>query len=204
MSNKFGLFIPNLFRISDTKKSNICDSIPVFPMLPTSSLSDKIHIAVFFTFSKFIIAANDVYAHTLSSCPYAATILSSNPNDLALKAGTNSNSALNKSDSVIPYFRFNKCNIFNFTFSLTLHCFLLFSPSSLLQHENGMLPIRSFKSSPSTPFFSFFSIWSCAKCGSKSVIVNIGSVSFSPISISIFSPFVLTITPCILNGIVVH
>ena len=45
---------------------------------------------------------------------------------------------------------------------------------------------------------------SCAKCGSKSVIVNIGSSSFSPIVISIFSPFVFAITPCIASGIVVH
>ena len=69
LSNKFGLFTPNLFNISEIKKSNICDSIPVFPILPISSLSDKIHTAVFLTFSNSIIAWSEVYAQTLSSWP---------------------------------------------------------------------------------------------------------------------------------------
>ena len=47
LSNKFGLLTPNLFNISDINVSNTCDSIPVFPILPTSSLSDNIHTAVF-------------------------------------------------------------------------------------------------------------------------------------------------------------
>ena len=192
MSNKFGLFIFNLFNISEIKKSNICDSIPVFPILPISSLSDKIQTAVFFTFSNVIIAAKDEYAQTLSSWPYAATILESNPKLLALNAGITSISELDKSASVIPYFWFNIFKIFNLTFSL----------ASLSSY--GILPINTLKSSPSIPFFSFFSICSWAKCGNKSVIVNIGSFSSSPIFTVIFSPFVFTITPCKLSGIVVH
>ena len=97
-------------------------------------------------------------------------------------AGTNSISELKKSTSVIPYFSFNMFNIFNLTFSDTSASY-------------GMLPINRFRSSPDTPSFSFFSICSCAKCGSKSVIVNIGSSSLSPIFILIFSPLDFTITP---------
>ena len=174
------------------KKSNIWDSIPVFPILPISSLSDKIHTAVFLTSSNDIIAANDVYAHTLSSWPYAATILESNPKLLALNSGIISNSELCKSASIIPYFWFNIFKIFNFTFSFAFSSWY------------GILPTNRFNASPSIPFFNFFSIWSCAKCGNKSVIVNIGSFSSSPIFTVIFSPFGFTITPCILSGIVVH
>ena len=192
LSKRFGLFCPNLFNISEMKKSNMCDSIPVFPMLPISSLSVNIHTAVVFTFPSSIIAAKLVYAHTLSSCPYAATMLSSNPRLRALNCGTNSNSELVKSISFIPYFLFNIFNMFNFT------CSALF-PSAY-----GILPTNNVSDSPSTPLFNFFSICSTAKCGKRSVIVNIGSLSSSPIIISTFSPFGFTTTPCILSGIVVH
>ena len=118
-SNKFGLLQFNLFSISEINVSNTCDSIPVFPILPISSLSDIIQTAVLFVLSISISAVKDVYTHILSSCPYAATKLLSNPILFALKAGTNSISELKKSTSVIPYFSFNIFNIFNFTFSLT-------------------------------------------------------------------------------------
>ena len=163
--------------------SNTCDSIPVFPILPISSLSAIMHTAVLFGTS-FIStkAVNSAYTQILSSCPYPATILSSKPILLHFIAGTSSNSELKKSSSVIPYFLFNMSKTFNLTASGT-------------SAEYGILPINKFKSSPSIPFFNFFSIWSCAKCGNKSVIVNIGSSSFSPIFISIFSPLFFTITP---------
>ena len=109
-------------------------------------------------------------------------MLLSNPILLQGIAGTNSNSELVKSTSVIPYFSFKIFKIFSLT-------------ASVISLSYGMLPTSKFKSSPSIPFFNFFSIWSWAKCGNKSVIVNIGSVSSSPIFISTFSPFALTITP---------
>ena len=59
-NNYIDVGTPNLFNISEIKKSNICDSIPVFPILPISSLSDNMHTAVFFTFSTSIIATSDV------------------------------------------------------------------------------------------------------------------------------------------------
>ena len=150
------------------------------------------HTAVFLGFCTFNIAVNEVYTQTLSSCPYPTTKLSSNPKLLHFSAGTSSISALKKSFSTMPYFLLIIFNMFSFTFSETF--------SSLY----GMLPINRFKFSPSIPSFSFFSIWSCAKCGNKSVIVNIGSSSFSPMLISTFSPFVFTTTPCIDSGIAVH
>ena len=69
LSNKFGLFILALFNSSEINVSNTCDSIPVFPILPISSLSENRHTAVLSGFSTFKIALNDVYTHTLSSCP---------------------------------------------------------------------------------------------------------------------------------------
>ena len=80
-------------------------------------MSDNIQTAVVLTFSKVIIADKDVYAHILSSWPYAATMLPSKPKERALKAGTTSISELKKSASVILYFWFKIFKIFNFTFS---------------------------------------------------------------------------------------
>ena len=127
---------------------NTFDSIPVFPMLPISSLSANMHTAVFSGFSIFNIAVKEVYTDTLSSCPYPAIKLSSNPRLLHLNAGTNSISALKKSLSTIPYFLFSKFNIFNFTFS------------EISLQSNGILPINKFRFSPSTPSFNFFCICS--------------------------------------------
>ena len=162
--------------------SNACDSIPVFPTLPISSLSAIMHTAVLLILFNSIIAVNDVYTLTLSSCPYAATILSSKPCVLALYAGTNSNSELAKSSSTIPYLLFNIAKIFSFTLSG-------------ISSSKGILPIKRFKSSPFIASFNFKFSCSFAKCGNKSVTVKIGSLSSSPIFTSIFSPFPFTITP---------
>ena len=111
--------VSSLCSLSSSPKnvSNILDSIPVFPMLPISSLSTSRHTAVFSGFSVSSIACSEVYAHTLSSCPYPPTILLSKPRLFALNAGTISNSALMKSFSTMPYFSFNIFIIFSFTFS---------------------------------------------------------------------------------------
>ena len=60
LSNRFGLFTPNLFSTSDINVLNTFDSIPVFPMLPISSLSTNRQAAVFVGFSIFNIAVKDV------------------------------------------------------------------------------------------------------------------------------------------------
>ena len=104
---------------SPTKVSKARDSIPVFPTLPISSLSTSMQIAVFLGCSTSNIALRLVYAQTLSSCPYPATILLSKPKDLALKPGITSSSALKKSFSTIPYFSFNIFKILSLTFSET-------------------------------------------------------------------------------------
>ena len=152
-------------------------------------------------------------------------MLLSNPAVLALNAGTISSSLLSKSSSVILYFSFNIFMIFSFIFSVHFFCsslspftfkFNLFSCEfkscafnsfwlSFSSHLlDGMFPITKSNFSPSIASVSFFCIWSFARCGNKSVITKTGSLSFSPIETVIFSPFSLTITPCIARGIVVH
>ena len=66
-SSKFGLLALNLFKSSAINVSNTCDCIPVFPMLPVSSLSENKHTAVLSGFSMLNIALNDEYTHDLSS-----------------------------------------------------------------------------------------------------------------------------------------
>ena len=152
LSSKFGLLILVLLSNSDINVSNTCDSIPVFPMLPISSLSENKHTAVFLGFSIFSIALKDVYTHTLSSCPYALIKLSSSPSVLALNAGTTSSSLLTKSSSVIPYFLFNNLKILSLTLSFE-------SLSSLL----GILPINKDKFSALIASDTFFCCCSLAK-----------------------------------------
>ena len=68
----------------------------------------------------------------------------------------------------------------------------------------GILPINKAKFSPFMASDTFFCCCSFAKCGNRSVIVNTGSFSFSPIDIVSFSPFAFIITPWIASGMVVH
>ena len=88
-------------------------------MLPTSSLSTNNTTEVFLVLSVSSKANKEVYAQILSSCPYPATILLSNPKSLAFPAGTISISADMKSSSSKSYFSFNNFNIFALTASFS-------------------------------------------------------------------------------------
>ena len=160
-------------------------------MLPTSSLSTNNTTEVFLTLSVSNKANREVYAQILSSCPYPATMLLSNPKSLAFPAGTISISADMKSSSSKSYFSFNNFNIFALTASFS-------SPSK------GMLPTKIFKSSPAITSAAFFCCCSAAKCINKSETITTGSVSSSPTTTSIFVPSFLTTTPCKAKGIVTH
>ena len=118
-------------------------------------------------------------------------MLRSNPKSLAFPAGTTSISADKKSSSSIPYSSSNNCN----------SCFLTASFSSSF---NGLLPIRTLRSSPSTITFPFFCICFPDKWIKRSVIPTTGSSSFSPIQMLTLVPSFLTTTPCNAIGSVTH
>jgi len=177
--------------ISATVFSKKWDCIPVAPTLPISSLSVNRQQVVFSTSSASSIATIDVYAHTLSSCPYAMIILSSIPQFLAFPAGTISSSAEMKSSSFIPYFFFRSASTCSFTASFSFPF-------------NGLLANKISSSSPSITLFAFFSIWAPARWISRSVTQNTGSFLSSPMFTSTTSPSVLATTPWIASGKVTH
>ena len=111
---------PMAFMISATVFSKKCDCIPVAPTLPISSLSVSRQQVVFSGSSASSMATRDVYAHTLSSWPYAMIILSSIPQFLAFPAGTISSSAERKSSSFILYFFSRSASTASFTASFSL------------------------------------------------------------------------------------
>ena len=76
--------------------------MPLAPTLPISSLSIRMQQEVLLTSFFESMASREVNAHTLSSWPYAITMLRSSPHTLALPAGTTSSSAERKSPSSIP------------------------------------------------------------------------------------------------------
>ena len=133
-------------------------------------------------FSVWNIAIKEVKAQTLSSCPYAITMLLSRPQSRALPAGTISNSADIRSSFSISYVSFNSFSICATTASFS-------SPQS------GALPTKISRASPSMTDAAVFSICLDPRCGRRSVIANIGSSSFSPITTLNFVPSFFTTTP---------
>ena len=121
--------------------------MPVAPTLPISSLSVSRQQLVRFGVSISSIAAKEVYAHTRSSCPYAAIMLLSSPQSRAFPAGTISSSAERKSSSSTSYFSFRMQRTLFLTAS-----FFFSSLSSL----SGLLPIRMSRFSPSITSAAFF------------------------------------------------
>ena len=100
----------------------------------------------------------------------------SNPRSLGLKAGTAQSSAVSKSHSLMPYFSNRIFMIASFTRSLTL------------SSSWGQEPRRMLSCSPSTISPAGFFIWFWARWGSRSVMMNDGSSSFSPILMSTDPP----------------
>ena len=127
--------------------SKKCDSMPVAPTLPISSLSTKSPQAVVLGSATSIIAIAEGYAQHLSSCPYARIIERSSPASLAFPAGTTSISAEMKSSSSISY---------SFL-SISRIAFLTASFSSPF---TGFEPIRISRSSPFITSEAVSFIWS--------------------------------------------
>ena len=133
------------------KCSTKSDSMPVVPFEPVSSLSAYTETVVFVGIFVSISAMREVYAQTLSSCPYAPTIERSKPTSLAPPAGTTSSSALINSLSVIPYFSLRSASAVSFTASFTF------------SSGYGIEAITTFSSSPLITSLSFLSLWSFAR-----------------------------------------
>ena len=151
------------------KCSNASDCMPDTPSEPISSLSAKMHTAVFSGMSSCRIAASSAYAQTRSSWPYAPMRLRSKPRSRALAAGTASSSAEIKSSSTMPYFSCRMRMMASFTRS---------GPSS---SGSGQLPMRMLRDSDGMASFSGFLPCSRPRWGRRSLMTNCGSSGSAPI-----------------------